>query len=98
MNVIERMKTNNLVRADSPEAMNGFRKWREIEEEWDYFIPMDANFTNLYIRRTIQEGRSNLIEPSHVLVFNLEYNSAAIVKADKMVEPVELEVIVKEKE
>ena len=98
MNVIEPVVTRNLVRADSPEAMNGFRQWHETDQEWDHFVPMCANSTNLYIRRAAQEGRSIFIEPSHILVFNLQFSSAAIVEADAMVEPVELEVIVKEKE
>ena len=92
MNVIEPVVTRNLVRADSPEAMNGFRKWHEIDKEWDHFVPMCANSTHLYIRRTIQEGRSIFIEPSHLLVFNLQFNSAALIEADKMVEPVDFTV------
>ncbi len=98
MKVIELERVENSVRADSPEAMNGFRKWHETDKEWDYFVPMDDNFVNLYIRRTIQEGRSIFITPNYVLVFNIQCNTAAIIKANAMVEPVEFEVIVKEKE
>ncbi len=98
MNVIEPVATRNLVRADSPEAMNGFRKWHETDQEWDHFVPMCANSINLCIRRTVQEGRSIFIEPSHILVFNLQFNSAAIVEADAMVEPVNFTVNVERKE
>ncbi len=92
MKVIEPIEKSNLVRADSEEAKNGFRKWHEIDEEWDYFVPMSDNSTNLYIRRTIQEGRSIFIAPDHVLVFNVQNDSAGLVKADAMVEPVTFEV------
>ena len=98
MNMIELKRTENLVRADSREAENGFRQWHEMDQEWDHFVPMCANSTNLYIRRTIQEGRSIFIEPSHILVFNLQFNSAAIVEADAMVEPVNFTVNVERKE
>ena len=98
MNVIEPMKTNNLVRADSREAKKGFRYLDENDNTYGYFVPMEDNRSYLYIRRAIQEGQSIFIPPQYVLIFNVQSNAAGIVKADKMVEPVELEVIVKEKE
>ncbi len=98
MKITRFVEKSNVVRADSPEAMSGFRKWCEISNEWDHFVPMDDNSPNLYIRRTIQEGRSIFIEPNYVLVFNLQFNCAALVKADEMVEPVDLTVNVERKE
>ena len=98
MNVIEPMKTNNLVRADSREAKKGFRYLDENNNTYEYFVPMEDNRSTLYIRRVIQEGQSIFITPQYVLVFNVRFNAAGIIRADRMVELVELEVIVKEKE
>ncbi|KKN03336.1 hypothetical protein LCGC14_1108780 [marine sediment metagenome] len=92
MNVIEFMRTENLVRADSEETENGFRYFDEEDNTYSYFVPMDDNSHNLYIRMAIKEGRSIFITPNYVLVFNLKNNTAGIVKADKMVEPVNFTV------
>ena len=92
MNVIEPMKTNNLVRADSREAKKGFRYLDENNNTYGYFVPMEDNRFNLYIRRTVQEGQRIFITPQYVLVFNVQSNAAGIVEADKMVEPVKFTV------
>ena len=88
MNVIELMKTNNLVRADSREAKKGFRYLDEYNNTYGYFVPMKDNQFNLYIKRITQEGQSIFITPQYVLVFNVQFNAAGIIKADRMVEPV----------
>ena len=98
MNVIEPMKTNNLVRADSREAENGFRYLDTRDNTYDYFVPMNSNSSNLYIRRAPREDRSIFIAPEYVLVFNVRFNIAGIVKADKMVEPVDFTFSVEGKE
>ncbi len=98
MKVIKSTKQVNLVRADSKEAKNGFRYLDKTDGTYGYFVPMKDNSSYLYIRRTIKEGRSIFITPSHILIFNVQYNIAGVIRADKMVEPVELEVIVKGKE
>lgn len=95
MKVIEPTKQVDLVRADSKEAKNGFRYLDYDDITYSYFVPMDDNSACLYIRQQIQEGQSIFISPEYVLVFNVQHNTAGIVKADEMVEPVELEVIVK---
>ncbi len=82
--------TRNLVRADSKEARNGFRF--APYGSYVYLVPMKGNETTLYIRRSIQEGRSIFIEPEYVLVFNVRNNKAGIVLANRMVEPVEFTV------
>ncbi len=92
MNVIESMETKNLVRADSEEAENGFRYLVEEDITYNYYIPMDDNSYYLYIRRAIRKGRNLFINPDYVLVFNLRSNTAGVVKADKMVEPVDFTV------
>ncbi len=97
MIVIESMETKNLVRADSEEAENGFRYLDEEDNTYNYYMPMDDNSCHLYIRMTIKEGRSIFINPNYVLVFNLQFNIAGVVKADKMVEPIDFTVNVEEK-
>ena len=92
MKVIEPNETSKEVRADSPEAKNGFRTYDDLEEEYDYFVPMNSNSMNLSIRRTVRGERSIFIEPEHILVFNIQFNCAGIIKADKMVEPVDFTV------
>ncbi len=92
MNVIEPVVTRNLVRADSKEAKNGFRYLDEDDITYSYFVPMNDNRFNLYIRRTIQDGQSIFITPQYVLVFNVQSNAAGIIEADKMVEPVDFTV------
>ena len=98
MNVIESMETKNLVRADSEEAENGFRYLDEEDNTYNYFVPMDDNSYHLHIRMTIKKGKSIFINPTYVLVFNLQSNTAGVVKADKMVEPVDFTVNVERKE
>lgn len=97
MKITEPVEVSKLVRADSEEARDGFREYDEIGEGWDYFVPMDDNSSHLYIRRNIQDGRSIFIEPDRILVFNIKYNIAGIIKADTTVEPVELTVKVERK-
>ncbi len=97
MNLVMTDKPRNLVRADSGEARKGFRSFDD-EESYDYFVPMDDNSAHLYIRKRIKEGESIFITPDNILVFNLRYNIAGLVKADEMVEPVNLTVNVGEKE
>ncbi|KKL21721.1 hypothetical protein LCGC14_2442630 [marine sediment metagenome] len=98
MNVIEPVVTRNLVRADSWKAENGFRYLDEDDNTYSYSVPMNSNSTHLYIRRAIRENQSVFITPEYVLVFNVQSNVAGIVKADKMVEPVEFKVTVITKE
>ena len=92
MRVIEPDDQSKSVRADSVEAKSGFKSYDEYAEEWDYFVPMKDNPNTLYIRRKLQDNQSIFITPNYVLVFNVMYNCAGIVKADKMVEPVNLTV------
>lgn len=98
MNIDDQTQPDNLVRADSPEARKGFRLLdREIcrtSMKYSYFVPMDDNSTHLYIRRTIKKERSTPIEPEHILVFHIGNNTAGIVEAGKMVEPVDMKVLV----
>ncbi|KKL76894.1 hypothetical protein LCGC14_2040330 [marine sediment metagenome] len=96
MNVIEPMQTNNLVRADSREAEDGFRYLDD--NIYSYFVPMNDNRSTLYIRQAIRENQSIFITPEYVLVFNVRFNVAGIVEADKMVEPVDFTVNVERKE
>ncbi len=88
MKVIEPERTTNLVRADSLKARNGFRYFDKNEETYMYFVPMKDNSHHLYIRRTVREGQSIFITPVYILVFSVRYNTAGIVKADRMVEPI----------
>ena len=93
MKIIEPTEVQNLVRADSEAAENGFRKWDDVEKEWDYFLPLaenynfDFNFTNSARRGT---------EPDYVPVLNIKEDCIGIVPIDKMVEPVNLTVAVEE--
>lgn len=93
MNVIEPERTENLVRADSYAASNGFRYMDVDDGIYSYFVPMSDNSTHLYIRQNIQDGESIFIAPKYVLVFNVKSNSAGIVKADEMVEPIAFNVV-----
>ncbi len=92
MNVIE--PKNNLVRADSDEVENGFRQYDLMEEKYDYYLPLkkninfDFNFTDPSRKGT---------EPDYVPVLNIKTDRIGIIAIDEMVEPVEFEVIVKEK-
>ena len=88
MNIVEPVKKIDLVRADSYEASKGFRYQDEGDDYYDYFVPMSPNSGHLYIRRSIREGQSIFIDPQYILVFNIKHNSAGIVKANRMVEPV----------
>ena len=102
MNLITPSKPKNLVRADSEEAKEGFRSFDD-DESYDYFVPMDDNSSHLSIKRKggvtqTYRKRTVSITPNNVLVFNLRYNIAGIIKADEMVEPVNLTVNVGEKE
>ncbi len=98
MNLITASKPKNLVRADSEEAKEGFRTPEE-DESYVYFVLMDDNSSHLWIRRRGRGTKmSAYIEPDYVLVFNLRSNTAGLVKADEMVEPVNLTVNVGEKE
>ncbi len=94
MNLVTTEKPRNLVRADSEEAKEGFRAFGD-DESYTYFVPMDDNSSHLYIRK---KSGSIFITPDNILVFNLRYNIAGLVKADEMVEPVNLTVNVGEKE
>ena len=85
----------NFVRADSPEAADGFGF--EQNGIYEYLVPMQDNEANLYIRRQIQEGQSIFIESEYVLVFNVKNNRAGIIRADRMVEPVDFVVTTKGK-
>ncbi len=98
MNVIEPTVTKDSVRADSREAKKGFRYLDENDNTYGYFVPMEDNRFTLYIRRIVQEGQSIFITPQYVLVFNVQSNAAGIVKADRMVEPVDFTVNVEGKE
>ncbi len=97
MKIVESIEKRNLVRADSREAKNGFRKWHKTDEEWDYFVPMCDNSMNLSIRRTKRKGRNIFIEPEYILIFNVRDNSAGLVKSNAMVEPIDFTVIEKER-
>ena len=83
---------DNPVRADSLEARNGFMYKDEPEEEYCYFMPMKRN-VNLSVK--VKRGELRLtIEPKYVLVFNVTFNTIGIVKADQIVEPVNMKVLV----
>ena len=98
MNLVTTSKPKNLVRADSEEAREGFRTLEE-DESYDYFVPMDDNRIHLQVRRKVTPPQKLVyVEPDYTLVFNLRYNIAGLVKADEMVEPVNLTVNVGEKE
>ncbi len=97
MNLITASKPRNLVRADSEEAREGFRTLEE-DESSGYFVSMNDNSSYLCISKRIKEGESIFIAPDYILVFNLQYNVAGLVKADEMVEPVNLTVNIGEKE
>ena len=92
MYVIEPERVENLVRADSVKARNGFRYADDVDKIYAYFVPMGGNSRHLYIRRVIRKGQNILINPEGVLVFNVQSNSAGIVKGDQMVEPVKFTV------
>ncbi len=111
MNLVTTEKPRNLVRADSEEAKEGFRSFDDDDRaagqlrsgSYVYFVPMDGNSAHLLIKRKgwiIQTSRKETmpIKPEYVLVFNLRYNIAGLVKADEMVEPVNLTVNIGEKE
>ena len=98
MKVNDPLFISNPVRADSDEAKNGFRYIDEDDNTYNYFVPMDSNSVHLYIRRSMGKDRSIFIAPSHILVFNVQSNSAGIVKADRMVEPVDFTVNAERKE
>ncbi len=92
MKVEDLRLTDNLVRADSKEAENGFRYKDDPEEKYGYYVPVSDNSMNLYIRRAITDRESIFIRPKDVLVFNVNFNSTGIVEADQMVEPVNMMV------
>ncbi len=97
MNVIEPVVKIDLVRADSYAASRGFRYIDEQNDYYGYFVPMSPNSAYLYIRQSVREGQSIFIEPEYILVFNITHNSAGLVKADRMVEPVDFTVQAEEK-
>ena len=98
MNLVTTDKPRNLVRADSEEAREGFRTFNE-DEFSGHFVPMDGNSSHLSIKRKVlSASKPVIIGPGYVLVFNLDYNIAGIIKADEMVEPVNLTVNVGEEE
>ena len=85
----------NFVRADSPEAANGFGY--EFHGRYEYAVPVKDNPQILYIRRAVKEGQSSFIEPEYILVFNVKNNCMGIIKANQMVEPVNFTVNVEGK-
>ncbi len=97
MNVTEPVVKIDLVRADSSKATRGFRYIDERDDYYGYFVPMSPNSSYLYIRRSVQKGQSIFIEPEYILVFNIKHNSAGIVKADRMVEPIDFTVQAEER-
>ncbi len=94
MNVIEPVKTENLVRADLIAKEKGLRCFCEEEGNYDYFIVLDTNAA--YYLVLLKPGL--VLSYDYLWVFNVKTGTLATIPTDRMVEPVELEVIVKEKE
>lgn len=94
MNVIEPEKTNNEVKVSSLTEGDVFRRQGRYNETYGYYVLLDVNsdYFDLRIRPHIKLGYET------VWVFNIKTDTLGIFDADEMVEPVELEVIVKEKE
>ncbi len=78
------------VRADSPEAKKGFKLYDEREKEYDYFLPLLPN-VNLDV--SLASYRVSKIS-DYVLVVNLKCNTIGIIHASRMVEPVNMKVLV----
>ena len=95
MNITEPVVVNNLVRADSEVAENGFRKWNKKGGEWDYFLPLRKNY-NFDFVFTNPERKGT--EPDFVPVLNIREDCIGIIPIDKMVEPVDFTVNVERKE
>ncbi len=93
MKVNDPLLITNPVRADSFEASKGFYYVDPDDGETMYFLPLvknpnfDLNFTD-----PARKGS----EPDYVPVLNVKNDCIGIVLADKIVEPVELEINVKE--
>ncbi len=88
MNVIEPTKKVNLVRAGSIEQEKAFKDRRGA-----YFIVLDIR--RIYFECSVRDSVNITYEPTWV--FNVQTNALAIFDVDAMVEPVELEVHVREK-
>jgi len=79
------------VRADSVEAEDGFRIYDELEEEYDYYLPLRENcnfgfhFTN---------SRRDDEMPLYIPVLNIKEDCMGIIKVDRMVEPVNIKVLI----
>lgn len=84
MNVIEPERTENLVRADSPEAREGFSYLPPHCEEYSYLVPI-LNNPHIAIEINHLVNVRN-IGQKYVLVFNLKYNKIGFVRADLLVE------------
>ncbi len=89
MRIIEPDGKNRLVRAGSLPQKAVFR-----DHENSYFVVLDMqeNFFDYNVRHDCD------IEYDPIWVFNVRSNTLGVFDEDEMVEPVELEVIVKEKE
>ena len=87
MNVIEPIEKSNLVRVDSIKEGNGF-----VDFEGYYYLVLDM--LSYYFDCSV---KSNVTTIDPIWVFNVNSGCLAIYKSDAMVEPVELEVHVKEK-
>ncbi len=95
MKVNDPLLITNPVRADSEEAKNGFYYVDPDDGTTDYFLPLAENeHFDFHFTDSGRRGSEHL----YVAVLNLKEDCIGIVPADRMVEPVELEVIVKEKE
>ena len=89
MNVIEPKKQINLVRAGSIPKEKTFR-----DQKGTYFVVLDIQSN--YFECSVKPDAKD--DYNYVWVFNVNTNTLGIVDVERMVEPVELEVIVKEKE
>lgn len=89
MNVIQPVKTKNLVRADSIPIGREF-----VDSDRFYYVVLDMlnHYFDCRMRDTVQNAHND------IWVFNINSSCLSVYEKDAMVEPVELEVNVKGKE
>ena len=86
MKIVEPLEKSNLVRAGSLRQESEFK-----DNKGDSFVILDMQ--SCYFDYCVKE--STEIDYDPIWVFNVKMNTLGIFDADKMVEPVELEVHVK---
>lgn len=84
---------STVVRADSPEARNGFSYLPSGHNEYQYFVPIRNN-PNVHVELNHYVDVRD-IGQNYILVFNLKHNRIGFVRADQMVEVIDFIVDVK---